>query len=119
MLKDWLVYLFLKWITKVCDWKKDLIKLLQSGPRAIASAMNLMKRAYDVNPNNAMVKNYLADHFFYRGDYAKVCDCSCDPVSWLIIAFIGSRDSNTGVSKHWCRKDQSWEFFSNCKSFAC
>jgi hypothetical protein len=36
-------------------------------------AMNLIKKAYDINPNNSVALNYLANHFFYREDYKKVC----------------------------------------------
>lgn len=53
----------------------------------VDQALSLLKRAYDLEPNNPSVLNYLANHSFYRADYEKVrmlrarklhsCGCRC------------------------------------------
>eukprot|EP00027_Filamoeba_sp_ATCC50430_P019560 CAMPEP_0168540906 /NCGR_PEP_ID=MMETSP0413-20121227/529_1 /TAXON_ID=136452 /ORGANISM="Filamoeba nolandi, Strain NC-AS-23-1" /LENGTH=835 /DNA_ID=CAMNT_0008570677 /DNA_START=98 /DNA_END=2605 /DNA_ORIENTATION=+ len=36
--------------------------------------MTLLKTAYDINPNNSMVLNHLANHFFYKNDEKRAYD---------------------------------------------
>jgi RNA polymerase-associated protein CTR9 len=52
----------------------SILEMNTGGPKAVARAMNLLKSAYELNPNNSMVLNYLANHFFYKKDYKKVID---------------------------------------------
>lgn len=42
------------------------------GRDSIRKGVQLLSRAYTVDPSNPMVLNHLADHFFFKRDYQKV-----------------------------------------------
>jgi RNA polymerase-associated protein CTR9 len=46
----------------------------QAKATQIKAAMDMLKRAYEINPHNSMVLNHLANHFFYRQDYKRTQD---------------------------------------------
>ncbi len=42
------------------------------GKESIRKGVQLLSRAYSVDPANPMVLNHLADHFFFKRDFTKV-----------------------------------------------
>ncbi|KAL6076361.1 protein required for normal CLN1 and CLN2 G1 cyclin expression, variant 3 [Balamuthia mandrillaris] len=48
-----------------------VLELNTRKPSSVHKAMNLLKQAYEADPNNAVVLNHLSNHFFYKKDYRK------------------------------------------------
>eukprot|EP01114_Cavostelium_apophysatum_P004221 TRINITY_DN1439_c0_g2_i1.p1 TRINITY_DN1439_c0_g2~~TRINITY_DN1439_c0_g2_i1.p1 ORF type:complete len:1096 (-),score=375.65 TRINITY_DN1439_c0_g2_i1:61-3174(-) len=48
-----------------------IIELNTEGPKSIPKAVKLFKQAFELNPQNPMVLNHLADHYFFRNDFEK------------------------------------------------
>jgi RNA polymerase-associated protein CTR9 len=49
-----------------------ILDLNSEKPDRVMTAMNYLKKAYQLDPNNSMVLNHLANHFFYKNDLEKV-----------------------------------------------
>lgn len=56
----------------ILDMNTEVTGNSQNKQQLQIKAMNNIKKAYEINPNNSMVLNHLANHFFYRQDYKKV-----------------------------------------------
>jgi RNA polymerase-associated protein CTR9 len=52
-----------------------VLELNSEGLKKVQAAVKLMRTAFDISPYNAMVRNYLADHLFYKGEFAKAREC--------------------------------------------
>ncbi|XP_044738203.1 RNA polymerase-associated protein CTR9 homolog isoform X2 [Chrysoperla carnea] len=49
-----------------------ILKLNQQQPDAIRTGVQMLSKAYTIDSTNPMVLNHLANHFFFKKDYAKV-----------------------------------------------
>jgi len=49
----------------------SVMKLNSENPSDIKLGVNILSKAYTIDPNNPMVLNHLANHFFYKKDYTK------------------------------------------------
>lgn len=49
-----------------------VLELNNKHPESIRSGVQMLSRAYTIDPTNAMVLNHLANHFFFKKDYVKV-----------------------------------------------
>uniref|UniRef100_A0A8C7J3H6 CTR9 homolog, Paf1/RNA polymerase II complex component n=1 Tax=Oncorhynchus kisutch TaxID=8019 RepID=A0A8C7J3H6_ONCKI len=49
-----------------------VLELNSKEPDSIKNGVQLLSRAYTIDPSNPMVLNHLANHFFFKKDYSKV-----------------------------------------------
>ncbi|XP_037072194.1 LOW QUALITY PROTEIN: RNA polymerase-associated protein CTR9 homolog [Pollicipes pollicipes] len=49
-----------------------ILELNNKQPDSIRSGVQMLSRAYTIDPTNPMVLNHLANHFFFKKDYVKV-----------------------------------------------
>ena len=49
-----------------------ILELNNKQPESIRSGVQMLSRAYTIDPTNPMVLNHLANHFFFKKDYVKV-----------------------------------------------
>ncbi|PAA71304.1 hypothetical protein BOX15_Mlig004403g1, partial [Macrostomum lignano] len=49
-----------------------ITELNEKSPESIRKGVEHLSRAYRIDPTNSMVLNHLANHFFYKKEYAKV-----------------------------------------------
>jgi len=49
-----------------------VLELNNKQPDSIRSGVQMLSRAYTIDPTNPMVLNHLANHFFFKKDYVKV-----------------------------------------------
>ena len=50
----------------------SILELNQKTPESIRRGVQMLSKAYTIDPTHPMVLNHLANHFFFKKDYQKV-----------------------------------------------